>query len=362
MLIDTLGLFIQAMNPFFFLDLQEAKVDELEAQLEVTQADLKSARKRIEQLHGALKDHEEFSGDEDFHVSRSNEDSLDVLSSEGSIYSVGDDESLGLSDDDDDDIVMPKSSSSRGLDRTKLHSKEQSPALSGDGRRRKALSPAPSDSRRGSSREKEEEDEFDAARKAREMRLKQLEEEEAQFEAARKARQERLKNLEEEDLKQSRKPKTRLDNEREQSDTKTSSFKRDKKLDSYDDDEDDDDLEEFLLKQRERMKKLEDSDDDEEDLSTVKATRGITSRVSNEAEKVSSHVANGKANGVNSSSMKSESREQSEEPHTSSHRRESVEEREDHVPSRYRRKRQRRRTIEQLVSPEHAPKANGVDL
>lgn len=348
---------------------QEAQVDELEAQLQNTQADLKSARKRIEQLHGALKDHEEeYSGDEQY-TSRSIDDSLgDGLSLEDS-YSLGDEESFDLSDDDEDDLVVPKRSA-RGLNRAKLHSNEPSPALG----RKKDLSPALSDKRRKSSSkdpEEEEEDGFEAARKARQQRLKQLEDEEVEFEVARKARQERLKDLnDKEDLKSSRKPKaTNFDLDNDQEETKSSSFKRDKKVydDDEDDDEDDDDLEEFLLKQRERMKKLEDSDDDDVGVSTVKATHGASSRVSNDAlssvrdKGEQSHVTNGNSNGVvGSSSRKSESREQSEEPNVPSHRRES--ELEEHAASRYRRKRQRRRTIEQLTSPEHVSEANGVDL
>lgn len=356
-----------------FFPFQEAKVDELEAQLQNAQADLKSAQKRIEQLHGALKDHEEeFSGDEQY--SRSIDDSLgDGISFEDS-YSLGDDDdddSLDLSEDEDDDIVMPRSSA-RGVNKTKL-SKELSPALE-----KKDLSPATSRKNRKSipKDRSEEEDEFEASRKARQRRLKELEEEEAELEAARKARQERMKAINdvEEDVKPARKAKTKdydRDQKEEKLEAKTSSFKRDKKPydDEEDEDEDDADLEEFLLKQRERMKKMADSDDDDDvGMSTIKSSRGASSRISSDT--LSSvadrggqlHVANGKSNGVGSS-RKSQSREQSEEPNASSQsRRESVEDGEGHIASRYRRKRQRRRTIEQLTSPEHTSKANGVDL
>lgn len=339
--------------------MQEARVEELEAQLLNTQADLKSSQKRIDQLHGALKDHEEFSGDDEGDQ-YSRGDSLDNLSSEGSSYDIND--SMDISDeDDDDDIVVPKSS--RSLERNKLHSKDLSLSPDGEARRRKT-----------SFKGEEEEDEFEASRKARQRRLKQLEEED---EAARKARQERLKNLGDGDLAASRKARQeRLDiDDKKENEATTSSVTHGKKV--YDDDEDDDDLEEFLLKQRERMKNLEkDSDDEEEEReknSTLKATRGITSEVSSEEltsssirghhrathEERDTHVTNG--NGVHSA-KKSESREQSEEPHGS--RRDSVEDRDSNATSRYRnrRKRQRRRTIEQLTSPEHnAAKSNGVN-
>ena len=308
-------------------------MDELEAQLKNTLADLKSAQKRIEQLHGALKDHEEFSGDEDdAQYTSSHMDSLDNLSSAESSYSIEDDQSLGFSDDDDDDEVLPKTlypKSSRSLDRNRV-----SP-----GRRKKS-----------ESREREEE-EMEAMRKAREQRMKKLDEEEAEIEAARKARQERLRDI---DLEESHEKPVK---------TRVTETKQEKKI--YDEDEDDDDdLEEYLLKQRERMKKrMQDSDDDDDDKrDTIKSSRGASSRVSSEAltsvrgsgkvkKEEQSHVAaNGKANGVDSASSSSRKDETQD---GSPRRKESVE-------GKNRRKRQRRRTIEQLSSPEH--KINGVNM
>ena len=333
----------------------------MEVQLQSAQADLKSAQKRIEQLHGALKDHEEYSGDE----MSSRVDSYDNLSSTGGSYSLDDGASLDFSDDDDDDeediIMMPKSS--RSLDR----------------RKDRDLSPVPEyKSKRRSSKEMiEEEDEFEASRKARQRRLQQLEEEEQQAEAARKARQERLKSLEEDDpyeasrqarqerlkdladdddddFESSRKARQRRLQDQDKEPARKSSLpssSRLKKTFSEEEDEDDDDLEEFLLKQRERMRKLADTDDEEEEdrkTSTLKSSR----------QRDDSPVTNGKSNGIHS--KKAGSREPSEEPSPATDKRkDSV----DEGTSRQRRKRQRRRTIEQLTSPEHqAAKANGVDL
>ena len=353
-----------SINNVFVLHVcQDARVDELEAQLQSTQADLKSARKRIEQLHGALKDHEEeYSGDEDQYNS-SRGDSLDHLSSGGSSYG-DDDDSLDFSDTndelEDEDTVVPRS---RGLDRNKLH-----------------LSPARSSERKRSSSKEPilEEDEFEAARKARQRRLKELEEEEKELEASRKARQERLRNLdaaEEVSVPRSRVRREPLKDRDDKSaspepvESKVTSSRAKKKM--YDSD-DDDDLEEFLLKQRERMKNLEkdlreDDDDDDDPVSTIRASKGISSTLGDEDSEFSAvrgrdHVSNGKANGVHSKGGGG-SREGSEDPPRASQQRKgSVDEEDAHsaAASRYRRKRQRRRTIEQLTSPEHT--ANGVDL
>lgn len=321
-------------------------MDELEAQLQSKEADLKSAQKRIEQLHGALKDHEEYSGDEE-DLDRSRDDSLDNLSSAGSSYSLGDGGSLDFSDDDEEEIVAPKTSRSLDRNRGRGVIKEQSPVVDYKPRRRV-------------SREEEEEDEFEASRKARQRRLQQLEEEEDQLEASRRARKERLKELDN-DFDSSRKARQKRlqDLEEEEASSKPrskdssgsfTSSKYSKKTYEDEDDDDDEDLEEFFRKQKERMKKLVDSDEGEEEerSSTLRATRR---KQSEDSAGTTSPVPNGKANGVHSS----KSREQSEEPQ----RRDSV----DNVTSRQRRKRQRRRTIEQLASPEHqAAKSNGVNL
>lgn len=305
-------------------------MDELEAQLKNTQADLKSAQKRIDQLHGALKDHEDFSGDEGDMPSHM--DSTDNLSSANSSYSIEEDQSLVFSDDDDEDeaalpeTLFPKSS--RSLDRNKV-----SPARS------KKSDP--------------QDEELEAMKKARERRLKKLDEEEAEIEAARKARQERLRDI---DLEESNEKPVK---------TRATETKREKKI-YEDDDDDDDDLEEFLLKQRERMKRMQDSDDDDKS-DTIKSTRGASSRVSNEAltsvrggvkAEGQSHVAaNGKANGVDSASSRKKDEAQ-DISDLSSPRRKAKESAE--AMGKSRRKRQRRRTIEQLASPEH--KINGVNM
>ena len=343
-------------------------MDELEAQLQSKEADLKSARKRIEQLHGALKDHEEeeeYSGDEDdFQYNSSRGDSLDNLSSEESSYGDQDD-SLDdlLSESNDDDL------------------EEEVPKL----RAKRHLSPVrPSERKRSSSKEPlVEDDEYEASRKARQRRLKELEEEERELEASRKARKERMKDLEA--IEAEPPHRTRPEPSRNRYDEPESPKKRStspppkaknstaKKTTAYDSD-DDDDLEEFLLKQRERMKNLEKDlkEDDDDSDEPIRASKGISTRARHEDTELSplrgtDHVSNGKANGVHSTtSSKRGSREASTDlsPH-GSRRRDSVEDEESHAAattSRYRRKRQRRRTIEQqqLTSPEH--KANGVDL
>lgn len=341
--------------------MQEGRVDELEVQLQSTQADLKSAHKRIEQLHGALKDHEEFSGDdEDLQYTTSHVDSLDNLSSTGSSYSLDDGASLDFSDEDDDDDDVLVMKSSRGVNRK--HSKDVSPIVNYKSKKAASKDLA------------EEEDEFEASRKARQRRLQQLEEEEQAasrrarqerlksleeddpFEASRRARQERLKDLDNDDeYEVSRKARQRRlqDQDEDESSKKKSSLpsssRHTKKAYDDEDDEDDDDLEEFLLKQRERMRKLADTDEEEEE------PKSSTLRASRRGE---DPVSNGKTNGVHS--KKAGSREESEEPQG---HKDSVEEGDSYAASRQRRKRQRRRTIEQLTSPEHqAAKANGVDL
>lgn len=341
---------------------QEARVDELEVQLESAQADLKSAHKRIDQLHGALKDHEEeYTGDEEDEEANYTSGHLDSLDSSVDSYSMGDDDSLGFSGDDDEEIVMPKTT--RSLDRNRLRSREPVATAALEKKR--------------SSRDDLEDDEFEASRKARQLRLKELDDDE--FEASRKARSDRLKDIDDDDVSGKGKHKVADGKDKVVQSSKTSSSKYTKKaFDEDEDDDDDDDLEEFLRRQRERMKKMEkdedDEDDDEDDKrSTLKGSRGLSSRNdeddsalrgSRRAEDMPSgkaRVSNGKSNGIHSSSSKSASREASEEP-SPAHRKISAEDGEGHVASRYRRKRQRRRTIEQLTSPEHlSAKANGVD-
>lgn len=350
-------------------------MEELEVQLQSTQADLKSAHKRIDQLHGALKDHEEFSGDEDLHSSQGN--SLDNLSSTGSSYSLDDGASLDFTDEsDEEENVGVYRSSARGLD--KRRGRDASPVV--DYKARKVSKEV--------LKEEEEEDEFAASRRARQKRLQQLEEEEKAAEASRKARQERMKHLEETEDKEkeeenlfgagrrgrqdrvkdladeddtSRKTRQRRSEERDKDrSTATRKSSVTKKAYEDDDDDDDDDLEEFLLKQRERMRKLADDVEEEEEEKPKSSTFPSRRKQADD-----SPVTNGKTNGVHSSRNKSDSREVSEEPPhgAGGQRKDSVDEGETYVTSRQRRKRQRRRTIEQLTSPEHqAAKANGVDL
>ena len=79
-------------------------------------------------------------------------------------------------------------------------------------------------------------------------------------------------------------------------------------------------------------------------------------------DRLSSSTSISSTNGLHS--KKTGSREASEEPSPATDKRkDSVDEGDNYTTSRQRRKRQRRRTIEQLTSPEHqAAKANGVDL
>lgn len=300
-------------------------MDELEAQLQSSQADLKSAQKRIEQLHGALKDHEEFSGDEDAQYDSSH---MDNMSSDESNFSLGDDDSIDL----DIEEQLPRRTN-RTLNRNRIV-KNGSP-LQDDGK---------SQRRREKSRSKSKDivdgddsiDDFEASRKARQERLKKLDDDDDNVGATRKARQGRLKkDDDDDDFEAKRKARQkRLEDLESPRDPPKKETPRKSSIANkqYDDDEDndDDDLEQFLLKQRERMRNL-DRESEEDD---VKNTR--------------QGDRNGKANGLNPPS----------EP--SAETAAMVDEEDSSLASRQRRKRQRRRTIEQLKSPFH--KTNGVNL
>lgn len=119
-------------------------------------------------------------------------------------------------------------------------------------------------------------------------------------------------------------------------------------VDLYDEeDDDDDDLEEFLLKQRERTRKLKDDGDTFEPISARKSpskrstvpTGDSETEVETKSDKYLAKDNDGDDNIQQSMSSMSVENE----------------------TAKQRRKRQRRRTIEQLTSPEHkSAKTNGV--
>ncbi len=80
---------------------QETQSEELQVQLQTAQADLKSAQKRIDTLHKALKGQEEgygSSGEEEYSPSKRDNSLNDDLSSSGSSYKIGE---YGASSDDE---------------------------------------------------------------------------------------------------------------------------------------------------------------------------------------------------------------------------------------------------------------------
>lgn len=292
-------------------------------------------------MHGALKDHEDYTGDEEMQETSSRFDSLDNLSSVGSSYSLDDNSSLGFSaeDDDDDEAILPSfKSGGRSEDKRMKDEDEYESARKARQERLRQL--------------QEEEHELEASRKARQDRLRQLQDEENELEASRKARQDRLQQFEDETVvtrkarqkqldvvdksktlddddhhKVSRKKLLKDDEEKDVSESPSCRKK------SYDEEDDEDEnLVEFLLKQRERMRNL-DKDSDEDGGNADDTALSVASPISN---------------GVHSSQKSERSP------------RNSVGDGESQITSRYRRKRQRRRTIEQLTSPEH--NSNGVDL
>ena len=89
-------------------------MEELEAQVESGKADLKSAQKRIDTLHSALKGHKEFSRDETREFDETYRDE-DDLSSTGSSYKIGeyDDDLSGLSDEEGGGLLLDIPASTR---------------------------------------------------------------------------------------------------------------------------------------------------------------------------------------------------------------------------------------------------------
>lgn len=365
-------------------------MEELEAQVESGKADLKSAQKRIDTLHSALKGHEDFSGDESREFDETYGDE-DDLSSTGSSYKIGeyDDDLSGLSDEEGSGLLLdiPASTRTRTWDRsTRSRSRDLSPIIDEDefsssyGSRRRNRSGG-SDELRGRDKRRSsvEEDTTSKSRRRKDLDL----DDDDDVSASRRRRQRELDNEDLEDTKTTtsrtaarkrsfddteskRSDRYKIGSDDEPSSRRRRSVSKDKEEEpasrksnaknlADDDDSDDADLEELLRKQKERMRSLIDDDDVYQASSSIR-------RSSVTADDETSPKRSRKADGspgssprhetkVNGTANKkgSDSREGSEEPSEASQSKQN------------RRRRQRQRTIELLTSPEHqAIKSNGV--
>ena len=266
--------------------LQEARIDELESNLQSSQADLKSAQKRIEQLHGALKDHEEFSEEDD-------SCHMENISSDESNYS------LEYNGSDLDSDELPLRTIGHTLNRKKIIKDKSSSKNDGEncGSREKMSRSASLDLMDGN-----DDFDFEASRTARQARLNKFDDDEDDFCATRKAREELLKKPNDDDddnfratQKTTKEWLNKHDNDDDDDDDDFEAKRkaRKKRLEDLgspgntpkkgprkasvankvydyddDDDDDDDDLEQFLLKLRERMRNL-DKESEEDDVKTT---------------------------------------------------------------------------------------------
>ena len=358
-------------------------MEELEAQVESSRADLKSAQKRIDTLHSALKGHEEdFSGDDETREFDDTYGDEDDLSSTASSYKIGeygdDDDASGFSDEEGSGLMLGVSASSahtRSWERsTRSKSRDLSPIIdeeemsSSYGSRRRNCSGGSDEligkEKRGNSidedsgssnrhhgRDLDLDDDVSASRSRRQ---RELDDDLKDTKASRTA----LKSsIDDSETKRSDRYKIDSDDEtpsrqrrsvsKEKEEPVTSSRKSKAKKLTDDDDSDDADLEELLRKQKERMRSLIDDDDVYEASSSIRRSSNDdeTSPKRNKRTDASpKHEAGVKVNGTIT-----DSREGSEEPSEASHSKQN------------RRRRQRQRTIELLTSPEHqAIKSNGV--
>ncbi len=313
---------------------QEAQIEELEAQLQNVRADLKNAQKRIDTLHGALKGHETYSDEDPQEEDVTGDYEDDDLSSNASSYKVGEIDDMSMNIDDMSDtegsgLDQSPIVRSRRLNRDltpKIEEEDEDLTYSRKGRK---ISADSGDVKLTKYDRKDSDDEF-SRRRSRDY----LKDSDDEITPKRKISSSKLK----ESPRKSRSP-DRLSESKSKS--KTLSLRRDKThlYDTDDDDDDDDDLEEFLLKQRERTRRLQDEGDSFEPIS-------IVSRHS----KSPSHEEDRKPNGRDKSL--STSRDDSGASIGEGKVSESA--------RALRRKKQRRRTIEQLTSPEHlAAKASG---
>lgn len=316
-------------------------MEEVEAQLKSTESDLKNAQKRIETLHNALKSHEDYgSSGEDDDYSRTNTGD-DDLSSNASSYRIGEYEGgsgsvLSEEEDLDEDEIEDNITSGKYTSRSWKKTEDLSPIPSDEDyhsstkdKKEKKTSKS-----RFSDEDDQEEDEFISNyRKRNKDYLKELEEEEEELDiklSVNKTTKSSYKSYADEDDDEL------LSKPRESSVPRGSSLPRR----NFDDDDDDDDegLEEFLLKQKERLRtSIELADENIGKSSSIRRSP---------ARKDDAEGSLKQQNGTRES--KSRSREPSADVHAGD---------DEHVQesktSRQRRNRQRKRTIEQLTSPEH---------
>lgn len=318
-----------------------------------SKADLKNAQRRIETLHGALKGHEGYS-DEDVQDDTLGSYDDDDLSSNASSYKVGELDDMSIDDlsDTEGSGLLDESPPvrTRTWERSKRsQSRDLTPMLEEDeatGKRQRKIS---ADSEDDAAVELTKYDKKDDIGSTNNQTKDYLKDNEDDLKPRRKYSDIKLSD-EEYDI--SIKPRKTIDLsednkysssslKREEAESRGSSLTRTgRRADLYDDeDEDDDDLEEFLLKQRERTRRLKDEGDNFEPISARSSlTKRSTSPISSETK------SNGRL------------------PKDDDLSREELEGGDNEVfeTARQRRKRQRRRTIEQLTSPEHkSAKANG---
>lgn len=371
--------------------MQEVRIEELEAQLESGKADLKSAQKRIDTLHSALKGHEEdFSGDDTREFDDTYDDVTgDDLSSSESSYKIGeydnlDDDLSGLSDEEGSGIQLDVPSTAtrtRTWERsTRSRSRELPPIMDNE---ELSSSYDSSHRNRSGSRDKRknsiEEDNVPSSRQrdidinndlpsSRRREQKDVGDEHHDL----PKRTHRRSATEDSAPKKSERYKLNVDDELSSSSRGRSGSKNsldDKEIckssktkDINDDDDSDADLEELLKKQKERVKSIRDDKDEYRTVSSVRRPSvGSGARPSDEespkrvgktdASPLTSPGHETKVNGTTKrgSDSREASQEPSEEPSTPSKQKKD------------RRRRQRQRTIELLTSPEHQViKSNGV--
>lgn len=324
--------------------MQEAQIEELEAQLQNSRADLKNSQKRIDTLHGALKGHENYSDDDPQDDTIGDDDYGDEdLSSNASSYKVGEIDDMSMSVDDLSDtegsglldqspaVVRTRTRERRKRDLTpRIVEEEAEEEIVPRSRRTRKLSADSGDVKLTKYDKRDSDDEFTSRRPSRDY-LKVSDDET-------KPRRKISDSKIEESPRKSQSPDRFSTTE-----DKSSSLRRDKPS-VYDDDDDDDDLEAFLLKQRERTRKLQEEGDGFEPISAVRSRRSKSPAALKQEE----NKQNGSKDvvGVSKDSSAASLREEKT--------------RESKVRSLKRNKR-RRRTIEQLSSPEHqAAKANGA--
>ena len=325
-----------------------------------SKAELKNAQRRIETLHGALKGHEAYS-DEDIQDDTLGSYDDDDMSSNASSYKVGelDDMSIDdLSDTEGSGLLDESPARVRTWERSKRsQSRDLTPMLEEEeatGRMQRKLSAHSEDDTIVLTKYDKKDDKDDIVSTKRQTR-DYLKDDEDDRKPRSKYSDSKLSDKEGDVSTNPRKTVDLSDDKKhsyssatkEELESRGSSLTRTgRRADLYDDeDEDDDDLEEFLLKQRERTRRLKDEGDNFEPISAR----------SSQTKRSPSPI---RVNEPDTRETKSNGRLPKEDDLS----REGSEGGDSEVfeSARQRRKRQRRRTIEQLTSPEHkAAKANG---